>query len=91
MTRNNIHPFVQVMMDERAAWGLTQEELGTLIGRSATIVSDMETGRTAVQQKLLNLMAALDLFGYELRLVKRELTDEERKTIEAARGAHDVQ
>ena len=90
MTRSNIHPFVKVMMEERAAWGLTQAELATLIGRSATIVSDMETGRTAVQHKLANLMAALNLFGYELKLVKRELTDEERKTIEAARRDHDA-
>lgn len=87
MPRKNVHPFVDVLIRERINWGITQKVLARVIGRSDTVISDLETGRGAGQDKLLNLAAALGFFGWDVVLVKRDLTEEKRKTIEAAREA----
>ena len=87
MPRKNVHPFTEVLIRERTNWGITQKVLATVIGRSDTVVSDMETGRGAPEERLRNLAVALSFFGYDIVLVRRELTEEERKTIEAAREA----
>jgi transcriptional regulator with XRE-family HTH domain len=62
--------FGETIKERRKALGMTQEDLGSMIGGSRRLVSEMENGKRASSLEMA-LLAAAEL-GLDLRIEKRE-------------------